>query len=283
MVRETLRKKAIELADALLGDIESSVRRGVAVFGVGDFLNSVLPSFIGIGANTNIAPKIGETYTGERRDLKELLGCKDWVSTALAITVIARQGNGGLIKPGDYFRLPIKANAGSFGGLKFEALDIPETELVVVQTTLDGKIILNFEEILFFSAINNRPTNEGGFKESALCKYLNTQFLDALDPIRDILQKNKDGNLIALPTAHEVFGDNDDSDAVNWDDEPRQHEYFKKIKNRIKTKNNDAVWWWLSTPNAGNGARFCYVNSGGNADYNYASTTYGCSPCFCLS
>ena len=129
MVKEALRKKAIESVDALLGDIESSAARGAAVFGPVEMLTSILPSFIGHAPE--VAPKIGETCTGERRDLKELLGCKGWVSTALAVSAVARQGNGGLIRPGDYFRLPIKAEGGSFGGLDFEALNIPDAELVV--------------------------------------------------------------------------------------------------------------------------------------------------------
>jgi hypothetical protein len=277
------RKKAVDTVDNLLADIESSVKRGVAVFGPGDFLGSILPSFIG---REEVMFKIGETYTGERRDLKELLECKDWVSTALMISSIARQGNGGLFRPGDYFRLPIKADAGTFGGLKFEALNIPEAELVVVQAALDGKIIFNFEEILFYSAITPNLGSVDWFKESALCKYLNIRFLDTLDPIRGVLQKNRDGNLVTLPTLFEVFG-NDDTGGCNWEEEPRQLEYFKKIKNRIRVKDNDTHWCWLSTADGItlNGiTSFAAVESNGDAGNFEATSVYGgVAPAVCIA
>jgi hypothetical protein len=181
--------------------------------------------------------------------------------------------------------VPVKAAAGSFGGLDFEALDIPDTELTVVHTTPDGKIIFNFEEILFYSAINAKSTNNGGFKESALCKYLNIQFLGALNPIRDVLTKNRDGNLVTLPTRLEVFGsdeDDDESGDSNWEEQPRQFEYFKKIKNRIRFKDNDTNWWWLST--AAGSTYFAFVYYNGGAGYNYASATAGgVAPDICIS
>jgi hypothetical protein len=281
MEKDALRKKAIDTVDNLLVDIESSTKRGAAVFGPSELLTELIPSFIGIGVAVGITSQIGETYTGDRRDLKKLLGCKDWVSTAHALSSIAKSGIDDKVRPGDYFRLPIKTNAGSFGGLEFKALDIPETELVVVQTTLDGKIIFNFEEVLFYSAINKKDTNRGGFKGSALCEYLNVQFLDALDPIRDVLSVNKDGNKVTLPTLCEVFGNRMNEDA-NWEDEPRQFEYFRQIKNRIRVKDNDTKWWWLS--NAAGATLFAYVNNYGNAhNINASNADGGVAPAICVS
>jgi hypothetical protein len=91
MVKESLRKKAIESVDALLIDLESSVKRGAAVFGADELLTSLIPSFIGDGVAVDMAYKTGETYTGERRDLEALLGCEDWVSTALTLSAIAKK------------------------------------------------------------------------------------------------------------------------------------------------------------------------------------------------
>jgi hypothetical protein len=136
---------------------------------------------------------------------------------------------------------------------------------------------------LFFSAINAKNTNSGGFKNSALSQYLNAQFIDALEPIKGILSRNKDGSKITLPTLYEVFGDDDEGKEVNWESEPRQLEYFLKIKNRIQVKDNDTKWWWLSSPTASSTTIFCNVSTSGAANYNHASITYGVSPCFCLS
>jgi hypothetical protein len=79
--------------------------------------------------------------------------------------------------------IPVKANAGSFDGVEFKALDIPATEIVVTDVTPE-RIHINFEDVLFQSAVNAKNTNEGGLKDSALGKYLNAQFLDALEPVK---------------------------------------------------------------------------------------------------
>jgi hypothetical protein len=277
MNTEKVRKHAVEVIDSLLDELNKSVNRGAAIFGVEEMLSDIIPSFLGFRL-AEIKVQTGKVYTGERRDLQELLGCKDWISTALTISDMSTSRSA-IIKPGDYFRLPIKANAGSFDCLEFEALDIPSTELVVTHIA-DGKIIFNFEEVLFSSAINKKDTNKGGFKESALCKYLNIQFLDALDPIREVLVKNKDGNLVTFPTLFEVLGNDSEGKDVNWEDEPRQLEYFKQIKNRIRTKENDTEWWWLST--ASHATDFVSVNSLGNAGSGNASGVYGVAPAICI-
>jgi hypothetical protein len=228
-----------------------------------------------------IEPQRNVPYMTERRDLKELLLCADWVSTAHAIAEVARGGNNGLIRPGDYFMVPVKAEGGTFGGLRFEALDIPETELTVVHTTPDGKIIFNFEEALFYSAVNAKNTNEGGFSRSALCEYLNGPFLDALGPIRDALTRNSDGDLVTLPTVFEVFGDDHWGKDVNWEESPTRFEYFGKVKNRIRVKGDDTKWWWLST--AAYATTFALVYGHGHASYGHAGNTDGgVAPAICI-
>ncbi|GHV93320.1 hypothetical protein AGMMS50268_38230 [Spirochaetia bacterium] len=222
-----------------------------------------------------------EPYTGERRDLKALFHCDDWISSFRAL-----QGNIRDIKPGDFIRFPVKVSDARFGDMKFEALDLVNTEAVVVQVSKD-KVIFNFEEVLFYSAINSERTSEGGFSKSVLSAYLNEKFIDALSPVADILAPNKDGQKITLPTQYEVFGKEEydgSGNAVNWEDEPRQFEYFKNIKNRIRAKDNDTKWWWLSTPHAAFSTYFCYVGSYGIAHGGHASNgAGGVSPAFCIA
>ena len=275
MNKAELRELAVNSVDGLISDLESAAKRGAAVFGADELVKTLIPSFLGYNPELKIVP----VYAGERRNLTDLLGCKDWVSTFFAISDAIKH-KPSLIKPGDYFLLPIKANAGRFDGLEFSALDISETELVVVQV-YRGKIVLNFEEVLFCSAVNAKNTNNGGFKESALAKYLNCQFLSALDPVKEILIENKDGQRVTLPTFYEVFGGNDYGDDVNWDNDPRQLEYFKKIKNRIRTKDNDTWWSWLSTP--ASSSSFAYVSGYGYATGSTASSTDGgVAPAICI-
>ena len=272
---EKVRQYAIETVTGLLGDIESAAKRGAAVFGAEELLNSVIPSFIEPSPVTWYKPQIGEIYTGERRNLTTLLGCKDWISTLRAIP-----DRNWMVKAGDYIRLPVKTGAAKYGELKFSPLDIEEADLVVIQSTPD-KIILNFEEVLFHSAVNSENTNKGGFTNSALSYYLNANFIETFSPVEKILAKNKNGDRVTLPSLYEVTGDDDYGDDVNWEDEPRQLEYFKKIKNRIRVKDNDTQWWWLST--AAYETTFCGVYVSGSASYGSASTaTGGVAPAICI-
>jgi hypothetical protein len=80
---------------------------------------------------------------------------------------------------------------------------------------------------------------------------------------------------------YEVAADGDFGDDMNWEDTPRQLEYFKKIKNRIRTKDNDTRWWWLF--NAANAYYFAIVGSSGTASYSGADGyDGGVAPALCI-
>jgi hypothetical protein len=233
-----------------------------------------------LAAAENAPLGIAGVYTGERRNLTVLLGCRDWAATFFALQNLAKEGTADAIKAGDYFNLPIKAESGRHGGIGFKALDIAETELVVTQARKD-RIILNFEDALFFSAVNAKDANNGGFKGSALSKYLNAEFLDALSPVKEVLLSNVDGGKVSLPTLYEVAGDDEFGTSANWEEEPHQLEYFKRIKNRIRTSGNNTRWWWLST--AAHATDFAYVNYYGSAHYyNASAASGGVAPAICV-
>ena len=189
---------------------------------------------------------------------------------------------------GDNCFIKVKVPETNIDGIKFEALDIPKTEVIVSHVFDDGKIAFQFEDVLFFSAINPTATNEGGFQASTLSKYLNNHFLPyVFSSVIEKLNQNIHGQRVTPPTVYEVYGDDEegcDVKAVNWSDEPMQHDFFKKIKNRIRTYDNDTKWWWLSVPyRASSTAGFAYVSSNGLAYYFNASiTSGGVAPCFCV-
>ena len=189
---------------------------------------------------------------------------------------------------GDNCFIKVKVPDIYIDGIKFEALDIPKTEVIVSHVFDDGKIAFQFEDVLFFSAINPTATNEGGFQASTLSKYLNNHFLPyVFSGVIEKLNQNIHGQRVTPPTVYEVYGDDEegcDVKAVNWSDEPMQHDFFKKIKNRIRTYDNDTKWWWLSVPyRASNTTSFAYVYSHGYANYGTANTTGGgVAPCFCV-
>jgi hypothetical protein len=284
MNKELRRKMAVESVDGLISDIESSVKRGAAVFGAGELLTSLIPSFLGFDAGVDFAPKNGEAYTGERRDLKALLGCKSWLSTFYHIHVLIEQGDSQKIKAGDFIRLPVKVGAARYGGLDFKELDIEEAEAVVV-AVFEREVVFQFNEVLFFSAINKQNTNEGGFKNSTLAVYLNERFIEVLALIKHILNRNLDGLRITLPTRYEVFGNEDDEEwgrDMNWGD-PCRYEYYRTVKNRIRVKDDDTKWWWLSTPIAAYSTTFAVVNNNGFAYGGRASNVGGVAPAFCVT
>jgi hypothetical protein len=272
---------AVKTVDELNEEIDRALKRGVAVFGEDEMLDHVIPSCIGRETGIVIPAETGETYSGERRDLKILLGGSDWKATFNAISLMAKGHDTGEIKAGDFIMVPVKANASRHGELNFKALDIAETELVVTQVCRD-RIILNFEDILFYNAVNRNDTSQGGFAESALSEYLNAEFLDAFNTVKHLFAENKYGKKVSLPTFYEVMGCADLGTGVNWETEPRQLEYFKRVKNRIRTMENETRWWWLFS--ATSASNFCYVNNNGNATYSGARYTGGgVSPAICVS
>jgi hypothetical protein len=291
MNKEERRELAVAAADSIIADIQNALKRSVAIFGSEqEALNKIIIPELKSSVSA-IAWELGHTgpekeclYTGERRDLQKLLGCDGWVETFHAIHNLIKRGGIRDIKAGDFVRLPVKVRGGSFGGMMFNDLDIEETELAAAHA-FDNKIVFQFEEVLFQSAINAGPSNEGGFSKSALAVYLNERFIESLSPITGLMKVNKHGQKITLPTLFEVFGkiyEDDLEQDSNWIEEPVQFEYFMKIKNRIRVMDNNTRWSWLSTALAA--TAFCLVSSDGYFDnYSASNTDGGVSPAICVS
>jgi hypothetical protein len=291
MNKEERRELAVAAVDSIIADIQNSLKRSAAIFGSEqEAMNKIIIPELKSSVSA-IAWELGHTgpekkclYTGERRDLQLLLGCDGWVETFHAIHNLIDSGGIRDIKAGDFVRLPVKVRGGSFGGMMFNELDIEETELAAAHV-FDNKIVFQFEEILFQSAINARPSSEGGFSKSALAAYLNERFVESLSPITGLMKFNKHGQKVTLPTLFEVFGKTDEDDLEqdsNWTEEPVQFEYFMKIKNRIRAADNNTRWSWLST--AAYSTHFCLVSSGGYFGYyNASNTDGGVAPAICVS
>ncbi|MDR1837561.1 MAG: DUF6273 domain-containing protein [Treponema sp.] len=287
-------EKAVQIVDDILSSFGKSLKRLVSLFNSGDeaikYIHSeITEAFAEAGLKlTKSTPEAASqcSYTGERRDLVKLLGCFDWADALVAIYEITHYSGQKLpeIKPGDYITMPVRVDAAKIDGLVFKGLDIAKTEAVVIDVNKDG-IVFQFDDVLFLNAVNRKDTNEGGFANSTLGKYLNKNFISVFpEKVQGILQYNSRDNLrITLPTLFEVFGDRDDK-TMNWSKNPYQFDYFKKRKNRIKTHENDTQWWWLSSPNAAHAASFCYVHYYGHA-YNgggASEVSGGVAPAFCV-
>ena len=67
--------------------------------------------------------------------------------------------------------------------------------------------------------------------------------------------------------------------------EGAQYPYFATAGNRIKRLANgtgSANWWWERSPFASYSVSFCFVGSVGNADGDYADSSYGVCFGFCV-
>jgi hypothetical protein len=187
-----------------------------------------------------------------------------------------------MLNVGDFIITSFDVPAAEHKGLKFNNLKVINAKIVIVDIKPD-RVVFCFDEIQFLSAVNEKNTNKGGFSESALCEYLNREFAEAMN-ITDLLIKTKDGNVVTLPTAYEVFGKTDYfKTEANYAEEPYQFEYFKKVKNKIKVKfwDDDTYPYWLST--AAHAAVFAICSYIGSANNNSAGSVYGCVPAFCVS
>lgn len=82
---------------------------------------------------------------------------------------------------------------------------------------------------------------------------------------------------------YEVFGSNHYAN-TNEPAQQAQYDYYKAGNSKVKYRNNNtsaAALWWLRSLHRSYSKYFCYVSSGGSADYGYgANTSYGSAPCF---
>ena len=76
----------------------------------------------------------------------------------------------------------------------------------------------------------------------------------------------------------EVFG----ATQYSYAGEGKQYEYYTAGNSTIKKVNGSANAWWERSPRSGGTNFFCYVDYSGNANYSYASNSYGASFGFCV-
>jgi hypothetical protein len=221
-------------------------------------------------------------HPGEIVNLERYLMAEDWRDALYQIHEMVQDGKTAGFNPGDFILVSFDVPEANHKGVNFEALQIRDAKIQIVEIQND-KIIFNFDEILFLSAINAKDKNEGGFRESALAEYLNTEFLNALDLSEELIPNN-DAQKISIPTACELFGNEKYWEATsNFFDKPHQIDFFKSIKNRIKVWEEDTHWYWLASPRASSAAGFCICGTNGRSTSSNASAVGGVAPAFCVA
>lgn len=129
--------------------------------------------------------------------------------------------------------------------------------------------------------MNRDDTNDGGYEESYLREQLNTEYLERFPAsLRLNMVPFENGDLLRIPTEREIFGENrygeEEPDTVE------QFDAMKKRRNRIALdgSNGETQAYWLQNKRVRSATGFCFVYSGGRANSNDASYSFGVRPLY---
>ena len=130
--------------------------------------------------------------------------------------------------------------------------------------------------------MNRKNTNKGGYLESDLRKALQSdEVLNIFADIRDHMIPFDDGDLLRIPFAGEMFGDN----LPSWV-KPDGHEQWPLMKdahNRAASRCGEPEWGWLQNKVRDTSTLFCDVNGNGSASGWDASNVFGVRPVFLIA
>jgi len=148
----------------------------------------------------------------------------------------------------------------------------------------DKGTLFIFDDCVCTRQMNEENTNEGGYLESDLRKFVTQELLKEFpDKLRMRMVKDDNGDLLSIPTYGQVFGKDWDDE---WDqknieiDQREQLPLMEKRKNRIADLNNEWCWYWLQNK-ARSSSAFARVGSYGNASDD-ASASHGVRPAFLI-
>lgn len=149
----------------------------------------------------------------------------------------------------------------------------------------DGTTLFLFDNCVAEHEMNENNSNAGGFYESDLCKWMNTELAKTfpaklLD--RMIYTDEEHECLLRIPTRKEMFGENEYSE--NYEpDLDKQLELMKDRKNRVCSLPDDEyAWYWLMNANIRSSSCFADVRGSGDASATGASSSAGVRPAFLI-
>ena len=149
----------------------------------------------------------------------------------------------------------------------------------------DGKTLFLFDNCVAEHEMNENNSNFGGFYESDLCKWMNTEFVKSF-PVklldRMIYTDEEHRCLLRIPTRKEMFGEDEYSQYYEPDNE-EQFELMQDKKNRVCSLPNDEyAWYWLMNAHLRSSSTFADVGNLGRAYTNGASGSDGVRPVFLI-
>ena len=164
--------------------------------------------------------------------------------------------------------------------ISFELTDGEKIRARAVKQEEDGMLFCAIDCLKDEYPMNRDGSNEGGYKESDLRKWVNAEILDKFpQKIREHMQPMEYGDLLRIPTEKEIFGENKYGEFDNAE----QWACMKKRRNRMALCKDELYWYWLQNQCTDSASGFCGVDGGGYAYAGAASVSRGVRPVFLLS
>ena len=142
-----------------------------------------------------------------------------------------------------------------------------------------------FDDCVCTRQMNEENTNEGGYLESDLRKFVTQELLKVFpDKLLKRMVKDDNGDLLSIPTYGQIYGKDwgDEWDEENIEiDQRKQLPLMEKRKNRIADLNGEGCWYWLQNK-ARSSSVFADVSGHGAATYAGASFSGGVRPAFLI-
>ena len=128
--------------------------------------------------------------------------------------------------------------------------------------------------------MNQNDTNNGGYANSDLRKALQSdEVLNVFADIRDRMIPFKNGDLLRIPFAGEIFG----AEIPEWweADSYKQLPLMEDRRNRLASRQGKYEWGWLQNKVKTSSTEFCFINTDGSDGWSSdASDAIGVRPVF---
>lgn len=154
------------------------------------------------------------------------------------------------------------------------------TFIATVEEVTDNTILFIFDDIVTKRPMNETNTNDGGFKESQLYRWLQEVLLPAFP---DYLRKRI--SELTIPTAGQIIGHENEWNSEHFEsDNDEQLPLMKDRKHRMISLEDKFSWYWVqnATKKDWSSAYFAGIESGGDEYYSGASSFGGVRPAFWL-
>lgn len=181
----------------------------------------------------------------------------------------------------------IKCNVDTFNVgdiIKVKLTDGVKVRAMAMQQEEGGTIFCLVDCLPGEYQMNSTGNNKGGYKESDLCKKLNSELLNLFPAkLKALMVPFINGDLLRLPTEKEIFGEN-----YYGEHESPYMKQWKAMKNRRSriafdgTKQENVQWYWLTNGIRGSSTEFSISLGDGRSHYDNASAAVGVRPVFKL-